>query len=43
MIEHSDDLAARAEHQTDEIAIARLEGEVQGWREAATRLRTRRD
>lgn len=43
MIEHSDELAARAEHQTDEIAIARLEGQVQGWREAATRLRTRRD
>jgi hypothetical protein len=43
MIEHSDDLAARAEHQTDEVAIARLEGQVQGWREAATRLRTRRN
>ena len=42
MIEHSDDLAARAEHQIDEVAAARLEGQVQGWREAAARLRTRR-
>ena len=42
MIAHSDELAARAERQTDEVAIARLEGQVQGWREAAARLRTRR-
>lgn len=41
MIEHSDDLAARAERQTDEVA-ARLEGPVQGWRETAARSRTRR-
>ena len=42
MIQHSDELAARAEHQTDEVAGARLEGQVQGWCEAAARLRTRR-
>jgi len=42
MIAHSDELEARAERQTDEIAAARLEGQVQGWREAAARLRTRR-
>jgi len=41
MIEHSDELAARAERQTDEVAMARFEGRAQGWREAATRLRTR--
>jgi hypothetical protein len=41
MIEHSDELAARAERQTDDVAVARLEGQVQGWRGAA-RLRTRR-
>jgi len=41
-IEHSDELEARAERQTDEVAVARLEGQVQGWREAAARLRTRR-
>ena len=38
----SDELAARAERQTDEVAVARLEGQSQGWREAAARLRTRR-
>ena len=43
MIEHSDELETRAERQTDEVAIARLEGQVQGWREAAARLRTRRN
>jgi len=42
MIEHGDELAARAELLTDEVAVARLEGQAQGWREAATRLRTRR-
>jgi hypothetical protein len=42
MIAHSDDLEARAERQADEVALARLEGQVQGWREAAARLRTRR-
>ena len=42
MIEHSDELAARPERQTDEIAVARLEGQAQGRREAAARLRTRR-
>ena len=42
MIEHSDELAARAERQTDEVAAARLEGEARGWRETAVRLRTRR-
>jgi len=42
MIAHSDQLEARAERQADEIAVARLEGQVQGWREAAARLRTRR-
>ena len=42
MIAHSDELEARAERQTDEVATARLEGQVQGWREAAARLRTRR-
>ncbi|MGH3454506.1 MAG: hypothetical protein ACRDPQ_16550 [Nocardioidaceae bacterium] len=42
MIDHSDELAARAERQTDEVAVARLEGQAQGWREAAARLRTRR-
>ena len=42
MIEHSDELAARAERQTDDVAVARLEGRVLGWREAAARLRTRR-
>ncbi|HYJ67297.1 MAG TPA: hypothetical protein VEX15_06500 [Nocardioidaceae bacterium] len=42
MIEHSDELAARAERQTDEVAAARLEGEARGWREAAVMLRTRR-
>ncbi len=41
MIEHSDELEARAEQQTDDVAAARLEGQVQGWREAATR-RSRR-
>jgi hypothetical protein len=41
MIEHADDLAERAERQTDEVAVARLESEAKGWREAA-RLRTRR-
>ena len=40
MIQHSDELEARAERQTDDVA--RLEGQVQGWREAAARLRTRR-
>ena len=42
MIEHPDDLAERAERQSDEVAVARLEGEAKGWREAAARLRTRR-
>jgi hypothetical protein len=42
MLGYSDDLAARAERQTDELAAARLEGEAKGWREAAVRLRTRR-
>ena len=42
MMQHSDELAARAERQTEEVAVARLEGPVQGWREAAARLRTRR-
>ncbi|MGH3464905.1 MAG: hypothetical protein ACRDP9_25850 [Kribbellaceae bacterium] len=42
MIAHADGLEARAERQTDEVAAARLEGQVQGWREAAARLRTRR-
>ena len=42
MIARSDDLAARAERQTDEIAVARLEGQATGWREAAVMLRTRR-
>jgi hypothetical protein len=42
MIEHSDLLAARAERQTNEVAVARLEGEALGWREAATMLRMRR-
>ena len=42
MIAHSDELAARPERLTDEVAVARLEGQVQGWREAAARLRTRR-
>jgi hypothetical protein len=42
MIKHSDELAARAERQTDEVAAARLEGEARGWREAAVMLRTRR-
>lgn len=37
MIEHSDELAARAERQIDEIAVAQLEGQVQRWREAAGR------
>jgi len=41
-IAHSDELEARAERQKDEVAVARLEGQVQGWREAAARLRTRR-
>lgn len=41
-LEHSDDLAARADRQSDEVAVARLEGQAQGWREAAARLRTRR-
>jgi len=41
MIEHSDELAARAERQTDEVAVARLEGEARGWREAVAMLRTR--
>ena len=41
-IAHSDELEARAERQTDEVAAARLEGQVQGWWEAAARLRTRR-
>jgi len=40
MYMHSDELEARAERQTDDVA--RLEGQVQGWREAAARLRTRR-
>ena len=40
MIAHSDELAARAERLADEIAVARLEGQAQGWREAAARLRT---
>jgi hypothetical protein len=30
MIEHFDELAARAERQTDEVAVARLEGETKG-------------
>ena len=42
MIAHSDELTSRAERQNDEIAIARLEGQAQGWREAGARLRTRR-
>ena len=43
IITHSDELTARAERQTDELAVARLEGQAQGWREAAARLRTRRN
>jgi len=35
MIQHCDELEARAERQTDEPAVARLEGQVQGWREVA--------
>ena len=31
MIAHSDELAARAERQTDAVATARLEGQAQGW------------
>jgi hypothetical protein len=42
VIEHSDELAARAERQADEVAVARLEGEGKGWREVAATLRTRR-
>ena len=42
MIEHGDELAVRAERLTDEMAVARLEGQAQAWREAAARLRTRR-
>jgi len=42
MYMHSDELEARAERQTDDVAVARLEGQVQDWREAAARLRTRR-
>jgi hypothetical protein len=42
MIDHADNLEARAERLDDELAVARLEGEVQGWRQAAARLRTRR-
>jgi hypothetical protein len=42
MIEHSDQLAVRAERQTNAVAVARLEGAALGWREAATMLRTRR-
>lgn len=42
MIQHADELAARAERQTDDVAIAWIEGQAQGWREAAPRLRTRR-
>jgi len=41
-IQHSDELEARAERLTDDVAVARLEGQVQGWRGAAARLRTRR-
>jgi hypothetical protein len=42
MLDHSDELAARAERQTEELAAAWLEGEAKGWREAAVGLRTRR-
>ena len=42
MIEHADELEARADHRKDDVAVARPEGRVQGWREAAARLRTRR-
>ena len=42
MFGHADELEARADRQTDAVAITRLEGQVQGWREAAARLRTRR-
>ena len=43
MIAHSDELAPRPARQTDEVAVARLEGHAPGWREAAARLRTRRN
>jgi len=42
MIKHSDELAARAERQTDEVAAGRLEGEAKGWREAAAGSRRSR-
>ena len=42
MIEHADEVAGRAERRTHEVGVARLEGQVQGWREAAARLRARR-
>jgi len=32
MIAHSDELSARAERSTEQLAVARLEGQVQGWR-----------
>ena len=40
---HSDELAPRPARQTDEVAVARLEGHAPGWREAAATLRTRRN
>ena len=42
MIAHGDDLAARADISTEQLAVARLKGEAKGWREAAAALRTRR-
>ena len=43
MIANADELAPRLARQTDEVAVARLEGHAPGWREAAARLRTRRN
>jgi hypothetical protein len=33
MIEHSDELAERAERQTNDVAVVRLEREAKGWME----------
>ena len=35
MIKHGDELAARADRSTEQLAVARLEGEAKGWRGAA--------
>ena len=43
MIANADELAPRLARQTDEVAVARLEGHAPGWREAAATLRTRRN